>query len=189
MRFGGRDSPRALSTICMSWTRPRRGVSLGMLVRRAPRALRFVFAARHDLRPRLGLTSCGSRTNLRIFAPLISASPLTRRTLLDSGGVRARDLVPAPCGACGAVPPPPRPAFEADPLTDGEIRVLRYLPTHLTAPEIARQLFLSVHTVTTHMRHIYAKLGVHRRHEAVDRARALGLLALIPLRVLPDHQS
>jgi LuxR family transcriptional regulator, maltose regulon positive regulatory protein len=69
-----------------------------------------------------------------------------------------------------------RPERPEDPLTDGEIRVLRYLPTHLTAPEIARQLFLSVHTVTTHMRHIYAKLGVHRRHEAVDRARARGLL-------------
>jgi DNA-binding CsgD family transcriptional regulator len=66
------------------------------------------------------------------------------------------------------------------PLTDSEKRVLRYLPTQLTAPEIARQLFLSVHTVTTHIRHIYAKLGVHRRHEAVDRARARGLLAPIP---------
>ncbi len=60
------------------------------------------------------------------------------------------------------------------------MRVLRYLPTQLTAPEIARQLFVSVHTVTTHTRHIYAKLGVHRRHEAVDRARARGLLAPIP---------
>jgi DNA-binding CsgD family transcriptional regulator len=69
------------------------------------------------------------------------------------------------------------PRFPQESLTEGEIRVLRYLPTHLTAPEIARQLYLSVHTVTTHMRHIYAKLGVHRRHEAVDQARARGLLA------------
>jgi LuxR family maltose regulon positive regulatory protein len=67
----------------------------------------------------------------------------------------------------------------AEPLTDSEIRVLRYLPTRLTALEIARQLYLSVHTVTTHMRHIYTKLDVHRRHEAVDRARACGLLAPI----------
>ena len=66
-----------------------------------------------------------------------------------------------------------------EPLTDSEMRVLRYLPTQLTAPEIARQLFLSVHTVTTHTRHIYAKLGVRRRHEAVDRARPRGLLAPI----------
>jgi adenylate kinase family enzyme len=47
----------------------------------------------------------------------------------------------------------------------------------LTGPEIASELFLSVNTVSTHTRHLYAKLGVHNRHEAVDRARALGLLA------------
>jgi LuxR family maltose regulon positive regulatory protein len=64
-----------------------------------------------------------------------------------------------------------------EPLTESEIRILRYLQTHLTAHEIARQLHLSVHTVTTHTRHLYAKLGVHRRNEAVDHARALGLLA------------
>ena len=62
-------------------------------------------------------------------------------------------------------------------LTDSETRVLRYLPTHLTAQEIGRELSLSVHTVTTHLRHLYAKLGAHRRREAVERARALGLLA------------
>ena len=62
-------------------------------------------------------------------------------------------------------------------LSDSETRVLRYLPTHLTAPEIANELYLSVNTVSTHTRHLYAKLGVHSRHEAVDRARALGLLA------------
>jgi LuxR family maltose regulon positive regulatory protein len=64
-----------------------------------------------------------------------------------------------------------------EPLSQGEIRVLRYLPTKLSAPEIADQLFLSVNTVKTHMRHVYDKLGAHRRHEAVEQARALGLLA------------
>ena len=63
-----------------------------------------------------------------------------------------------------------------EPLTDSETRILRYLPTHLTVHEIANQLFLSVNTVSTHKRHLFAKLGVHSRHEAVDRARALGLL-------------
>src|SRR6202041_3421764 len=67
-----------------------------------------------------------------------------------------------------------------EPLTDSETRILRYLPTHLTAQEIARELSLSVHTVTTHLRHLYAKLGVHRRRQAVERARALGLLAPTP---------
>ena len=55
--------------------------------------------------------------------------------------------------------------------------MLRYLPTKLSAPEIAGQLYLSVNTIQTHMRHVYAKLSAHRRHEAVERARALGLLA------------
>jgi LuxR family maltose regulon positive regulatory protein len=61
-------------------------------------------------------------------------------------------------------------------LTDSETRVLRYLPTHLTVHEIANEMFLSVNTVNTHKRHLFAKLGAHSRHEAVDRARALGLL-------------
>ena len=55
--------------------------------------------------------------------------------------------------------------------------MLRYLPSNLSAPEIGSELYLSVHTVKTHIRHIYAKLGVHGRAEAVERARELGLLA------------
>jgi LuxR family maltose regulon positive regulatory protein len=61
-------------------------------------------------------------------------------------------------------------------LTESETRVLRYLPSNLTAPEIAAEMFLSTSTVKTHMRHIYEKLGAHRRTEAVDLARELGLL-------------
>jgi LuxR family maltose regulon positive regulatory protein len=63
-----------------------------------------------------------------------------------------------------------------------EMRVLRFLPTNLRATEIAGELYLSVHTVKTHIRHLYAKLGVHTRGEAVQRARALGLLAPRPRR-------
>jgi LuxR family transcriptional regulator, maltose regulon positive regulatory protein len=64
----------------------------------------------------------------------------------------------------------------AEDLTESEIRVLRYLPSNLSAPEIAAEVFLSTSTVKTHMRHIYEKLGVHKRTEAVERARELGLL-------------
>ena len=63
------------------------------------------------------------------------------------------------------------------PLTESETRVLRYLPTNLSAPEIAGELYLSLNTIRTHMRHLYSKLGVHTRAEAVERARAFGLLA------------
>jgi LuxR family maltose regulon positive regulatory protein len=63
------------------------------------------------------------------------------------------------------------------PLTESQTRVLRYLPTNLSAPEIAGELYLSLNTIRTHMRHLYTKLGAHTRAEAVDRARALGLLA------------
>jgi LuxR family maltose regulon positive regulatory protein len=64
-----------------------------------------------------------------------------------------------------------------DPLSNSEIRVLRYLPTYLSAPEIASQLSVSVNTVRTHLRHLYVKLDVHSRADAIRRARTLGLLA------------
>jgi LuxR family maltose regulon positive regulatory protein len=64
-----------------------------------------------------------------------------------------------------------------EPLSESELRVLRYLPTNLHATEIASELFISANTVRTHMRHVYTKLGVHRRADAVQRGRELGLLA------------
>jgi LuxR family transcriptional regulator, maltose regulon positive regulatory protein len=75
---------------------------------------------------------------------------------------------------------PARPEPLLEPLSDSEIRVLRYLPTNLSGPEIARELYVSLNTVRTHLRHLYAKLGTHRRAEAVARARVLGLLAPSP---------
>jgi LuxR family transcriptional regulator, maltose regulon positive regulatory protein len=62
------------------------------------------------------------------------------------------------------------------PLSERELTVLGFLPTNLSAREIASELVVSVHTVKTHMRTLYQKLGVHRRADAVDRARRLGLL-------------
>jgi LuxR family maltose regulon positive regulatory protein len=77
-----------------------------------------------------------------------------------------------------------QPRILRQPLSQAEIRVLRYLPTGLTVQEIAGELYLSVNTVHTHMRHLYEKLDVHRRHEALERARALGLIAPSPLSTL-----
>jgi LuxR family maltose regulon positive regulatory protein len=64
-----------------------------------------------------------------------------------------------------------------EPLSESELRVLRYLPTNLRAPEIAGELFVSLNTIRTHLRNVYAKLGVHSRGDAVKRARELGLLS------------
>jgi LuxR family transcriptional regulator, maltose regulon positive regulatory protein len=69
---------------------------------------------------------------------------------------------------------PPR---DIERLSGTETRVLRFLPTNLSAPEISGQLAVSVNTVRTHVRHVYQKLGAHSRADAVERARALGLLA------------
>ena len=55
--------------------------------------------------------------------------------------------------------------------------MLRYLPTHLSAPEIASVLAVSTSTVKTHQRNLYGELGAHSRAEAVERARPLGLVA------------
>ena len=62
-------------------------------------------------------------------------------------------------------------------LSPGELRVLRYLPTNLSRPEIAGELSVSLNTVSTHLRSIYTKLQVRDRSSAVQRARELRLLA------------
>jgi LuxR family transcriptional regulator, maltose regulon positive regulatory protein len=65
----------------------------------------------------------------------------------------------------------------AEDLSPGELRVLRYLPTNLSRPEIAGELSVSPNTVNAHIRSIYAKLGVSDRSSAVGRARELRLMA------------
>ncbi len=63
-------------------------------------------------------------------------------------------------------------------LSPSELRVLRFLPTNLTRPEIAHQLHVSVNTVNTHIRSIYSKLGASDRSSAVRQPRELRLLAI-----------
>jgi LuxR family maltose regulon positive regulatory protein len=65
-------------------------------------------------------------------------------------------------------------------LSPSELRVLRFLPTNLTRPEIARSLDVSVNTVNSHIRSIYSKLGTSDRSSAVRQARELRLLAIGP---------
>ena len=61
-----------------------------------------------------------------------------------------------------------------EPLSESELRVLRYLPTNLRAPEIAAELFVSLNTIRAHLRNVYAKLGVHSRADAVKRRASSG---------------
>jgi LuxR family transcriptional regulator, maltose regulon positive regulatory protein len=71
---------------------------------------------------------------------------------------------------------------ETEQLSPSELRVLRYLPTNLSRPEIASALSVSVNTVNTHIRSIYAKLQAQDRSSAVQRARDMRLLSVGPAR-------
>jgi LuxR family transcriptional regulator, maltose regulon positive regulatory protein len=70
------------------------------------------------------------------------------------------------------------PSPQTEELSPSELRVLRYLPTNLSRPEIASELSVSVNTVNTHLRNIYAKLQTRDRSSAVQRAREMRLLAV-----------
>jgi LuxR family transcriptional regulator, maltose regulon positive regulatory protein len=81
--------------------------------------------------------------------------------------------VPAPAALVGAASALPAPV---ETLSEREQVVLRYLPSMLSAGEIAAELFVSVNTVKTHIKSIYRKLDANRRWDAVRRARQLDLL-------------
>jgi LuxR family transcriptional regulator, maltose regulon positive regulatory protein len=67
-------------------------------------------------------------------------------------------------------------ALVLDPITERELEVLKLLDTDLSNREIAARLFVSVATVKTHTKHLYRKLGVRARHEAIVRGKELGVL-------------
>ena len=93
--------------------------------------------------------------------------PRTRQlTALITAGLKARKRAA----------PAPRQGKLLDPLTTAEIRVLEKLSERLTYTEIAADLYLSLNTVKTHLRHAYMKLGVTSRSSAVKRAASLGIL-------------
>jgi LuxR family maltose regulon positive regulatory protein len=80
----------------------------------------------------------------------------------------------------GAFPYTPTPTLVAqplvDPLSDRELEVLHLMAADLSAPEIAQDLVIAVSTVRSHIKHIYDKLDVHSRYEAIERARELDLV-------------
>jgi LuxR family maltose regulon positive regulatory protein len=147
--------------------------------RAANRAAERALALAEPDRPVLPFLMTGSRDLLEALPRHETAHAALLADILDvlSGG-------PGPGGMGGGQPPMTRgglggiaPRGLTPPLSPGELRVLRYLPTNLSRIEIARDLSVSPNTVSTHIRSIYAKLGVGDRSSAVQRARQLRLLA------------
>jgi LuxR family maltose regulon positive regulatory protein len=118
---------------------------------------------------------------IRVFldaGPGLSA--VLRRVKLDSpGGQHARAVLAAggddAAGDAPATGPDGRRQPLLEPLSDRELDVLRLLDSDLSGPAIARELSVSVNTVRTHTQHIFTKLGVTNRREAVREAARLGL--------------
>ena len=112
---------------------------------------------------------------VRVFAEAGPAVAALLRAAAKQTASRdyARRLLAAANG-----PGPSRPPDQAliEPLSERELDVLRLLGTELDGPAIARELVVSLNTVRTHTRKIYAKLGVTNRRAAVRRAAELNLL-------------
>lgn len=99
-------------------------------------------------------------------APTTSTNAALRGIVLNAEGISRR-----------ADPVPPEPAPLLEPLTERELAVLAELPTMRTNEEIAQDFYVSVNTVKSHLKHLYRKLDVTNRREAVRRARELGMLS------------
>jgi LuxR family maltose regulon positive regulatory protein len=96
--------------------------------------------------------------------------------LADLGPEGPDGYVEALLAAFPGRPPAPRRAGLIEPLTERELDVLRLLAAGRSNADMAAELFLGLSTVKTHLIHLYSKLGVHARTQAVARARALGLV-------------
>lgn len=123
------------------------------------------------------LLQCGHDELLAVLAELVKDLGAESPALVDvwiSNGLRTLRLEVRP-DSIGAGDWPL--TLTATPLTTAEIRVLRYLPTNLTFAAIGDALCVSRNTVKTQAISIYRKLNVTSRHEAVQLARKLGLLA------------
>lgn len=146
--------------------------------REASRALRLTSAMRmvapwHAVQGRLALAQVFAalgdpeRAKVLVLEAADSRGPETESPRLDRLAEQTLDRFAAvSVGLVGA-----------SSLTTAEIRVLQYLPTHLSFPQIAEALFVSRHTVKTQALSAYRKLGVHTRSEAIEAARRAGLLA------------
>jgi LuxR family maltose regulon positive regulatory protein len=106
----------------------------------------------------------GARTLMREIDEILRRRPHLGVLVQQAQELRAR------LAAEGSSP------VTASSLTAAELRLLPMLSTHLPAPEIAAEMYLSLHTIKAQARSIYRKLDANSRSQAVARARELGLL-------------
>ena len=105
---------------------------------------------------------------------------------LASFGFRSRPGA-APCVVARAAR---APSSLAEPLTEREVEILRLAASGISVDEIATRLFVSPNTVKTHLTHLYAKLGVRGRPDAIRAALHFGCLSpadICPHRYPPDQ--
>jgi LuxR family maltose regulon positive regulatory protein len=69
-----------------------------------------------------------------------------------------------------------QPAGLVEKLSERELEILRLIATGMSNGQIAKKLYLTINTIRAHSTHIFGKLGVHSRTEAVARAREMGLI-------------
>ena len=103
-------------------------------------------------------------------ARILRSTPATGET------VSLRDALLGRLADHGAGPVLPEPEPLLEPLTERELAVLAELPSMRTNEEIARDFYVSINTIKSHLTHLYRKLGVGNRREAVRRGRELGLI-------------
>jgi LuxR family maltose regulon positive regulatory protein len=156
-------------------------VNAGRAEAGAELARAVALARRGAGRVELAAALAAQAAELRARGELVGAAALED----EARAIRARGAHPAPTAperdgaarARAAEPRPPAPAAGGEhALTGREVSVLRLLPSELSLREIGGELYLSLNTVKTHVRHLYAKLGVQSREAAVARGRECGLV-------------
>ncbi|HKD88276.1 MAG TPA: LuxR C-terminal-related transcriptional regulator [Streptosporangiaceae bacterium] len=116
--------------------------------------------------------------------PFVAAGPPVRSalTVLVSPSSRSAGFASRILDRFDGRLPRPAGSHPAALLTESELAVLRFLPSHMTNQEIAEALFLSINTIKTHLSSVYRKLGVANRRQAIAQGRRLDLLLGRPLR-------
>lgn len=142
-------------------------------------------AAAHQQHPAKAALIMGDALGLaasrRIARPFLTShsgvtAQILRAAVVEGDAQTLRDSVLRQLGDAHEDSRQPEPEPIIEPLTERELAVLAALPTMSTNEEIARDFYVSVNTIKSHLAHLYRKLGVTNRRDAVRRARELGLL-------------